>query len=143
MQLEIVTPEKIVFQQDNVDEIITETLNGQIAILPNHVNLVTQVIPGEMIIKIKGKEEYLAVTGGFLEVFNNKATLLADHAVKAEHIVVEKALEAQKRAEETLKRKEEGISEKDLAMASAELRKSILELKVATRRKAPKGTPGV
>lgn len=133
MQLEIVTPEKIIYSGE-VDEIIINTADGEIAILPHHVNLMTKVLPGEMTLKTGSKTQHMAITGGFLEVSNNKITLLADYAVQAEEIQVNKALEAQKRAEEILKRKESGLTAQDLANAQAELAKAILELKVAKRR---------
>lgn len=140
MQLEIVTPEKIIYSGE-VDEIIINTADGEIAILPHHVNLMTKVLPGEMTLKTGSKTQHMAITGGFLEVSNNKITLLADYAVQAEEIQVNKALEAQKRAEEILKRKESGLTAQDLANAQAELAKAILELKVAKRRHSGGGSP--
>jgi F-type H+-transporting ATPase subunit epsilon len=134
MQLEIITPEKIIYTGE-VDEIVVNTGDGEIAILPHHVNLFTKVMPGELILKINNKDQFLAITGGFLEVDNNKVTILADYAVRSESIDVEKALEAQKRAEEILRRKKEHISEEDFAMAQADLRRAILELKIAHRRR--------
>lgn len=133
MQLEIITPEKITYQGE-VDEIVINTADGQIGILPHHVNLFTKVMPGEVTLKIGGKDQYLAITGGFLEVSNNKVTILADYAVHAEDIDVDKALEAQKRAEEVLKKKKEGISEQDFASAQGAFGRAILELSVARRR---------
>ncbi|HEX8932028.1 MAG TPA: ATP synthase F1 subunit epsilon [Patescibacteria group bacterium] len=132
MQLEIVTPEKVIYQGE-VDEIIVNTADGEIGILPHHVNLVTKILPGEMVLKIGGKTQYMAITGGFLEFSHNKASILADYAVRAEEIEVEKALAAQKRAEEILKKKESGITEHDFAVAQSDLRRAILELKVAKR----------
>jgi F-type H+-transporting ATPase subunit epsilon len=133
MQLEIVTPEKIIYQGE-VDEIVVTTADGEIAVLPHHVNLFTKVLPGELTMKIGGKEQFLAITGGFLEISDNKISLLADYAVRAEEIEVEKALEAQKRAEEILKSKESGLTERDFATAQGDLRRAILELHVARRR---------
>jgi F-type H+-transporting ATPase subunit epsilon len=137
MQLELITPEKVVLR-DEVDELSVYTPQGQITILPHHANLITKVIPGEMIVKTQGKEYFLAVTGGFLEVANNKITILADYAVRSEDIEVEKALKAQEKAREILKKKQEGISERDFALAEADLRKSILELHVANKRRRQK-----
>lgn len=134
MHLEIVTPEKIIYEGD-VDQITVMTATGKIAILPHHVNLFTKVTPGELIIKIADKEQYMAITGGFLEVVKNKVTLIADYAVHSDDIDVEKAMAAQKRAEELLKKKEENMSEQDFAEARAELSKAILQLHVANRRK--------
>ena len=60
--LEIITPEKVVYS-DEVNEIIVQTVNGEIAILPHHVNLLTQISPGEMIVKKGIILQHLAVTG--------------------------------------------------------------------------------
>lgn len=131
---EIITPEKIAYK-DDIEEVIVPTLQGQIAILPNHTALLTQVSSGEITVKKDNKEYYLVVTGGFLEVAKNNVTLLADYAVRSEDIEVSKALEAQKRAEKLMKESGEKISKKDFAYAEAQLRRSILELKVASRRR--------
>lgn len=134
MHLEIISPEKVVLQEE-VDEIIAPTVNGQIGILPNHVNLLTQIEPGEMIVKIKGKEHYIAITGGFLQIANNKISILADYAIRSEEINAQKALEAQKRAEDGKKKAQENANDRDFALAESEFIKSMLQLKVATRRK--------
>jgi len=134
MILKIVTPEKVTFEGE-IDEVIVPTVTGEIAILPHHVDLLSQVSEGEITIKIKGKEQHVAVTSGFLQISNDTVTLLADYAVRSEEINTQKALEAQKRAEETLKKKAETLNERDLALAQSEMRRAILELKVAHRRR--------
>ena len=133
MYLEIVTPEKVVYKEE-IDELIVPTVNGEIAILPNHVNLLTQIDAGEMVIKVKKKEQVLAVTGGFLQIQNNNITVLSDFAIRSEEIDAKQALEAQKRAEEMLKKNKEDMSERDFAQVQADMRKAILELKVARKR---------
>ncbi len=133
MNLEIVTPEKIIYTGD-IDELIVNTAAGEIAVLPHHVNLFTKVLPGEVTIKIAGRTQFLAITEGFLEVSNNKVSILADYAVRAEEIAVEKAIEAQKRAEAILKKAKEDVGERDFATAQADLRRALLELHVAKRR---------
>ncbi|MBI4079603.1 MAG: ATP synthase F1 subunit epsilon [Candidatus Levybacteria bacterium] len=137
LHLEIISPEKVVFSE-NVDEVIVPTTTGQITVLPQHVALFTQITPGELIIKRAGKEDYFAVTGGFLEVAKNKTTILADFAVHSHEIDAVKAEEAKKRAEKLLAEK---ISQEDVAVARSELVKSLLELKVAKRRKHHLTTP--
>ncbi len=137
MQLEIVTPEKITYQGD-VDQITVTTADGKIAILPHHVNLFTKVTPGELILKIGNRDQHLAITGGFLEVSNNKVTILADYAIHAEDVDVEKALAAQKRAEELLKKKEGQLTDQEYADLQGALGRAILELKIANiRRRKP------
>lgn len=131
LHLEIITPEKIVYK-DEVDEVLVPTLKGQIGILPNHIPLLTKLVTGELRIKKGKKEELLAVSGGFLEVANNKITILADYAIHSDEIDTQKAQEAKKRAEKLL---EEKTSQEDFAQIQAELQKSILELKVVERKK--------
>ena len=129
--LEIITPEKVVYK-DEVDEIVAPTINGEIAILPNHVNLLTQVNPGELIIKKESTNQSLAITGGFLEVADNKISILANYAIKAQDIQIAAATEAKKRAEKIMQEKTTG---NDFKVAQGELIKAILELRVATKHK--------
>ena len=132
MQLDIVTPEKTIYSGE-VHEVVVDTADGQIGILPHHINLVTKLLPGEIAIKGQKKTEYIGITGGFLQMNNNQVTVLADFAVRVEDIEVEKAIQAQKRAEQILKQKREGISEQDFATAQADLRRAIMELKIARK----------
>lgn len=129
--LEIITPEKVVYK-DEVDEVVVPTANGEIAILPNHISLLTQVNPGEMIIKKGTSQQYLAITGGFLEVQNNKISILAEYAIKAQDIEITRAMEAKKRAEKIMSEKS---TDNEIRIAQAEILKAILELKVATKHK--------
>lgn len=129
--LEIITPEKVVYK-DEVQEVIVPTENGEIAILPKHINLLTKIEPGELIIKKGTTQQYLAITGGFLEVSNNKISILAEYAVKAQDIEVARAMEAKKRAEKIMSEKN---TDNELRIAQAEMIKAILELRVATRHK--------
>lgn len=131
LHLEIITPEKVILKED-VDEVTIPTTQGQIAVLPNHVGLLTQIKAGEIIAKKGGKEQFLAITGGFLEVSNDKVSILADYAVRSEDIEIAKAEEAKKRAEKLMQEK---TGEKDFAAIETQFQRSILELKVAQRRK--------
>lgn len=139
MHLQIITPEKIIYD-DEIDEFTVETVTGQIGILPHHINLMTQLLPGELVIKAKNKKQYLGITGGFLEVTDNNCTILADYAIRSEEVEIEKAVSAQKRAEAVLKNKRENISERDFALAQSEMRRSILQLNVANRHRRRRTT---
>lgn len=134
MDLEIITPEKVVYQ-GQVAEIYIKTADGPLGIFPHHINLFSKLVPGELKLKVSGREEFMALTSGFMEISNSKVTILADYAVPAEDIQVEKALEAKKRAEEILKRKESQIDEREFAAAEAELAKALIELQVANRKR--------
>ncbi|MEK7551715.1 MAG: ATP synthase F1 subunit epsilon [Patescibacteria group bacterium] len=131
LYLKLITPTATILNEE-VDEITLPTVNGEISILPNHVDLLTKVVEGEMIIKKGNKTQEFAVFGGFLEVSKNHASILADYAVRAEDIEIGKAKEAHERAQKAMKEK---TSEQDFKIADAELRKALLELKVATKHK--------
>lgn len=132
MHLDVVTPEKTLYSGE-VKEVVADTADGQIGVLPHHINLVSKLLPGELVVKGEKKTEYFGIVGGFIQVANNVVTVLADYAVRSEDIEVQRALDAQKRAEEILRQKKEGISEKDFATAHAELAKALMEIKVARR----------
>lgn len=136
LHLEIITPEKVIYS-DKVSEILVPTENGQLGILPKHVNLFAKIVPGELFIKKADTQQIIAITGGFLEVSKDKVTILADYAIRAENIIVAKALEAKEKAEELMREK---TSEQDNAMLEGQLRRAILELKVANKLKATKPT---
>lgn len=129
--LEIITPEKVIYK-DEVSEVVVPTVEGEIAILPNHINLLTQVNPGELIIKKGSAQQSLVITGGFLEVQSNRISILAEYAVKAQDIEIAQALEAKKRAEKVMNEK---CTDDEMRVAQAELMKAILQLKVATKHK--------
>lgn len=132
LHIQVVTPEKVIIDEE-ADEVIAPTLTGEIAILPEHASLLSQLHAGELVIKKQGRNEYLAVVGGFVEVGNNTVTVLADYAVHGKDISEAKAQEAKDRAEKAMREKKSDV---DFATAEAEFRRAILELKVAKSQKA-------
>jgi len=79
LKLEIVTPEKKVFDAD-VDSVTVPTATGEAGILPNHAPLISALKPGVLSYSNKGTVERLAVAGGFVEVSNNQVSVLTDTA---------------------------------------------------------------
>ena len=135
-RLEVVTAERMVFA-DDVSEVVAWGVEGQLGILPHHAPLMTMLQPGDLVIKRDNEEEYLALSGGFLEVRPDKVIVLADACERAEEIDIARAEAAKRRAEETLK---ERPPEVDTAAAEAALRRSLARLKVAEkRRRRPRG----
>jgi len=132
IKLDVVTAEKEVYS-DDVDMVLAPGIEGVLGILPQHTPLMTMLQPGELIAR-KGAEEYsLAVSGGFLEVRPDRIIVLADSAERAEEIDITRAEEAKKRAEERIEAGYE--SSVDAARADAALRRSLIRLKIATRRR--------
>jgi len=130
-RLEIVTAERMIFA-DDVNKVVAWGVEGQLGILPHHAPLMTMLQPGDLLIKKDNEEEYLAISGGFLEVRPDKVIILADASERAEEIDVARAEAATRRAEETLKERPPGV---DAAAVEAALHRSLARLKVAERRR--------
>lgn len=139
LKFEIVTAERMVYS-DDVDVVIAPGVEGQLGILPNHASLLTMLQPGELVVRKEGEETEMFVSGGFLEVMQNRVTLLADVAERAEEIDVARAEEAKRRAEERIK---QAPPEMDLAVAEAALRRALARIKIAERRKKRPGPPRI
>ncbi len=133
LKLKIVTQERVVFS-NTIKQVSVETTSGQITILANHIPLVSELSTGEIIItNINNEEEYIAVSGGFIEVLPKQVVILADSAERAEEIDEEKAEKARKKAEELLKTKMEDTEQFTLLKSS--LQKELARLKVARKYK--------
>jgi len=126
IRLEIVTPERSVYNQD-VEMVIARATDGDIGILAGHAPLIAGLAIAPLRIKKEEGEEQIAITGGFIEVQPDKVTVLAATAETAEEIDVKRAEEAKKRAEERLK---SGRSEFDVARAEIALQRALARLKV-------------
>jgi len=92
--------------------------------------------PGDLLIKKDNEEQYLAISGGFLEVRPDKVIILADACERAEEIDVARAEEAKRRAEEALKAAPSRVN----VATEAALRRSLARLKVAEKRRRRPGT---
>jgi F-type H+-transporting ATPase subunit epsilon len=134
LRLEIVTAERMVYS-DDVNEVVAWGIEGQLGILPHHAPLVTMLQPGDLFIKKDTEEQYMSISGGFLEVRPDKVIVLADACERAEEIDVERAEAAKRRAEEILKTKPPEV---DTTAAEAALRRSLARLKVVEKRRRRK-----
>jgi len=130
-RLEIVTAEKMIFSED-VSAVIAWGVEGQLGILPHHAPLMTMLQPGDLMIRKEKEEEYLAISGGFLEVRPDKVIILADACERVDEIDIARAEEAKKRAQETMKT---APLTDQAASAEAALHRSLARLKVAEKRR--------
>lgn len=132
LTLEIVTAERVVFQDDNVDMVVAPSVDGHVGILPRHAPLLTALQVGELRV-IKGNDEQsIVLAGGFMEVLNNTVTILAEAAERSEEIDLAAAQDARARAEATIANKGQGG---DLAAAELAMRYNMVRLRVGTRRR--------
>src|SRR5262249_40300200 len=129
LRLEIVTPEATVYSED-VDSVTLPAVQGQIGILPHHIWLMTQMVPGEMMVRKAGHVDFLAVGEGLVDVTGDRVSILTDMAVAVENIDEAKAEEARQRAAARLREK---LSAEDLASVNAALARSLVQLRVKRR----------
>ena len=130
LRLEIVTPEAVIYSED-VHMVTLPGVEGQIGIYPQHVRLITQVVPGEVIVNKNGQESSIAVGEGLVEVNATSVAIVTDMAIHADHIDEAKVEEARKRAEARLQEK---ISDEEVASVNASLARSLAQLNVKRRR---------
>lgn len=130
LKLEIVTPDAKAYS-DEVEMVTLPGSEGEMGIYPQHVPLLTQIVPGEVVVRKDGREYFLAVGEGFVEITGERVAIMADMAIRAENIDEAKAEEARRRAEARLA---EHIDDEEGAMVSAALAHSLAQLKVKRRQ---------
>lgn len=137
LQLDIVSATGAVYS-GQADEVIAPASEGEIAVLPSHAPLITTLRPGELLIRNGKDETSLAISGGFLEVVNNKMTVLADQAEEASAIDLAKADEALRLAQQ---RVAELPKDQDLDKALSELRSAQVRAGLARRASDRRSPP--
>lgn len=128
-KLSVVTPEKVVFEQD-VRSIVASGSEGYLGVLTDHAPLITALIPGKLTVTDNaGSEVDYCVSGGFLEVSGNVATVLADAIEASDIIDVERAKRAEQRARERLSHRSD--SDVDEIRAEAALARALNRQRMA------------
>jgi F-type H+-transporting ATPase subunit epsilon len=130
LQLEIVTPEARVFTGTAL-QVVAPGSEGGLGILPDHMPLMTEILPGEVLVTTEEGELSFAVGGGFLEVLPDRVSILTDMAVIEEEIDEKAAEEAVARAERELR--ETALSGEEHAIVQASLLRSLAKLHVKRR----------
>jgi len=131
LKLEIVTPEAIVYSED-VDMVTLQGIEGEMGIFPDHLRLMTQLVPGEMIVRKDGRDDLLAVGEGMVEITGDRVAIVTDMAVRAENIDEAKVEEARQRAAARLREK---LSAEEVATINASLARSLAQLRVKRRQR--------
>jgi F-type H+-transporting ATPase subunit epsilon len=130
LKLEIITPDAKAFS-DDVEMVTLPGVDGEIGIFPQHVPLMTHILPGEIIVRKGGQELFLAIGEGFVEITGDHVTIISDMAIQAENIDEAKVEEARRRAEARLSEK---LSDEDAAFVNATLARTAAQLKVKKHR---------
>lgn len=132
LSLDIVTPERIVLSEDGFDIVVAPGIEGELGILPRHAPLMTMLEIGELHARRGAEELALAIAGGFLEVRNDRVTILADSAERSEEIDIARAEAARRAAAEAMANRRSDI---DVAAVLAAARKAEVRVRVAQRRR--------
>ena len=131
LRFEIVTPEGPAYSED-VEMVTLPGVSGQFGVYPQHVPLMTQMEPGEIIVRKDGRDIFFATGAGLIEVAATRVSILTDLAVQADKIDEAKAEEARRRAEARLREK---LSDEEQAAVNASLVRSLVQLRVKRRRR--------
>jgi F-type H+-transporting ATPase subunit epsilon len=131
LSLDVVTPDKQLLSE-MVDIVVATGSEGEFGVLPGHIPFLTTLQPGELHYRQGNTVTYLAVSGGFAEVSNDKVTILAEAAEFARDIDLERAMRARERAQMRLEqaRRDETI---DHARSEAALRRALARIKLAEK----------
>ena len=132
LSVDVITAERVVYSDSDIDVVVAPGTAGELGILPSHAPFITSLAPGELRLRKGNEETSMVITGGFLEVRDDKVVILAEAAERAEEIDLARAEEARRRAEQRLTSREATV---DLARVEADLRRSLVRLKVAERRR--------
>jgi len=131
LKLEIVTPDGKAYSED-VEMVTLTGVLGEMGILPQHIPLMTRMDPGELIVRKDGRDTFVAVGGGLVQVTGTRVNVLTDMAVAADRIDEGKAEEARLRAEARLR---ERLSDEEVATTNAALARSLAQLRVKRRHR--------
>jgi F-type H+-transporting ATPase subunit epsilon len=139
LTVEIVTAERQVYNETDVDMVVAPGSEGVLGILPRHASLLTMLRPGSLRVKKDGTEQEMSVAGGFLQVNADRVLILADQAERADEIDAAKAEEARRQAEQALTEATRGGSSGQIEAARSALQVSLAQLKVVRRRRGGQG----
>jgi F-type H+-transporting ATPase subunit epsilon len=130
LKLEIVTPETTAYSED-VEMVTLPGSEGELGVYPNHVPLLTTLNPGELRVLKGGKESFLAIGEGFVEITGSTVSVLTDMALKPAAIDESAAEAAVARAQAAMK---EDLGKEECAAVTASLQKALAQLHVKRRR---------
>lgn len=127
IEMEVVTPEKHVCSVQ-AESVVVPAFEGYLGVQHNHAPLITQLSVGVVTYMWQDEEKRIAITGGFMEVENNKMVILADAAEMADWIDIGRAGSARDRAAQLLKEKSQDV---DYVRAQAALQRATARLEAA------------
>ena len=135
LSLTILTPEKTVLADEEVDFVSIPAVGGEMGVLPGHIPFVVQLKEGVLRYKEGYKREAFAVFSGFAEIYRDKVLILAEAAELSKEIDEERSRQAYQKAREALVMRGKDM---DMDSAQAALRRASVRLKIAEFKKKHK-----
>lgn len=132
LEVEIVTGERMVYSETDVDMVVVPGADGALGILPKHAPLISTLATGELKIKKGSTQESIIIFGGFVEVTPTKVIVLADTAERADEIDLARAEQARQKAEKALA---EVKDKQSLEEAELALRRAVTRIKIADTKR--------
>ena len=127
--LKVLTVDRVFFDGE-VDRIIVRTTQGDVGILPNHVNYLAALGIGGLTIMANGTTRIAAVSGGFVDVSKKQTVILARTCEWADEIDLNRAQEAESRAKAKLQQQ---LSDHEQDLASVKLKKAVNRIRIAQK----------
>lgn len=132
IQLEVVTPERVVFKAE-VDSVEVPGLDGELGILLGHTELVSELKPAGLLTYHRGEEKgEIAISDGLVEISSDRVIVLANRATRPEDIDISRALELKNLAERQLQ-KALSDPDMDIGLAAIELERASIEVQLAEK----------
>lgn len=128
IELQVVTAQRQLVREA-VEEVQVPGRDGYLGILPGHAPLLSELQVGELSYRKGTQWNFLCVFWGFVEVLPDRVTVLAETAERAEEIDLDRAQQAQRRAEQRLQHPDDTAL--DLARAQAALQRALIRVQVA------------
>jgi F-type H+-transporting ATPase subunit epsilon len=130
LTLRIVTPEREVYAGD-VKRVLFESIDGQLGVLPGHIPLSTVIKTSVFQVEEEAGTKELAVHQGFVEIHEDRVSVLTETAEWPEEIDLERAQRAYERAKEHLDNPKKGVT--DVQRAQIALNKALTRMKVVKK----------
>lgn len=128
-KVKVVTYEELVLEQE-AEYLLVRTTEGDMGVLPNHSPFIAGLSTGEMKLRLNGKEDIYFVSEGLMEISNNVVTIIANEAISADKLDVERA----KKEVEELKAKLAKIQEdKDILITQKNLQQALAKVSIAEK----------
>ena len=128
-QFEIVTPTRTL-DKGQVNYVRCPGMDGSFGVMANHLEGIIALSIGEIKVTIDGKEEYLATSGGYTEITDERMQLLVESVEGSDEIDTDRAKRSLERAQV---RKEKHSLEIDGARVEVSLYRALNRLRVARR----------